>query len=108
MNIETISASEYRKMKPVKKSKYNNRKIEYRGEIFDSQKELDRWIELKIMEKAGEIKNLKHHVSFELLPPIKILGQPTQRKMTYEADFLYFELLFSEPDLSQQFLRFFS
>lgn len=37
-------------------------------EIYDSQKELDRWRELQLLEKAGEISHLRRQVEFELLP----------------------------------------
>lgn len=37
-------------------------------EIYDSQKELDRWYELQALEKAGEISELRRQVEFELIP----------------------------------------
>lgn len=37
-------------------------------EIYDSQKELDRWRELQLLEKAGEISHLRRQVEYELIP----------------------------------------
>ena len=49
-------------------SKYKNRKVIYNGLVFDSKKERDRWIELTLMQKAGQIKNLKRQVEYLLIP----------------------------------------
>ena len=35
--------------------KYYNKKVEVDGQKFDSKKEYQRWLELKLMERAGEI-----------------------------------------------------
>ena len=40
-------------------SKYHNKKVIYNGITFDSIKEKNRYIELKLLERAGLIKNLK-------------------------------------------------
>lgn len=39
-------------------------------EIFDSKIEHDRGLELKMLEKAGEIADLKHHKVFKLIPEL--------------------------------------
>jgi hypothetical protein len=49
-----------------KPSKYRNRKCVVDGEKFDSEKEARRWRELKLLEHAGEIKNLRRQVRYEL------------------------------------------
>ena len=41
-----------------KQNKYKNKKIIYDGITFDSIKEKNRYIELKILEKAGLIKEI--------------------------------------------------
>jgi len=46
----------------VKRSKYGN--IKTHG--FDSKAEYARWLELKLLEKAGKITNLEHHVTYKL------------------------------------------
>jgi len=48
----------------VKKSKYGNRKVVIDGITFDSIGEGNRYSELRILEKKGEISNLRTHVSF--------------------------------------------
>lgn len=54
-----------------KKSKYGNRKITtLDGQKFDSKKEHDRYLILKLKEERGIIQNLKRQVRFELLPAI--------------------------------------
>lgn len=37
-------------------------------EKYDSKKEYDRWIELQLLEKAGEISELRRQVEYELIP----------------------------------------
>lgn len=59
------------------------------GETFDSQSEADRYMELKIMEKAGIISDLVCHPSFELIPAQKVPGQRGFRGHRYTADFQY-------------------
>lgn len=50
-------------------SKYNNKKVTLPdGEVFDSQKEALRYMDLKILEKYGAIRDLKRQVPFELIP----------------------------------------
>lgn len=50
------------------KSKYGNRKITRDGITFDSLTEYKRFCELTLLEKAGEITELKRQVEFELIP----------------------------------------
>lgn len=73
-------------MRPVIKApnKYRNKKCEYGGKWFDSIKEMNRYIELKAQEKAGEISNLECQVNFDLIPKC---GK--ERKAFYIADFVY-------------------
>ena len=48
--------------------KYRNKKVEVDGILFDSKKEANRYMELKLLEKAGEITDLKRQVRYELIP----------------------------------------
>lgn len=50
-------------------TKYNNKKITVDGQIFDSKKEANRYKELRLLEKAGEIKDLRTQVKFKLMEP---------------------------------------
>lgn len=57
--------------KRQKGRKYNNKKVEYNGILFDSKKEKDRFVFLKDAEEQGLISNLQRQVKFELIPAIK-------------------------------------
>lgn len=49
-------------------NKYRNKKCTLDGIEFDSKKEMRRYSELKLLERAGEISDLKIQVPFLLLP----------------------------------------
>ncbi len=66
-------------------SKYRNRICEYNGNKFDSKKELDRYLELLILERAGEIKYIELQPCFR----IEINGKLICK---YYADFRYFDV----------------
>jgi hypothetical protein len=74
---------------PQKQNKYKNEKIEIDNIKFDSKKEAKRYLELKQLERAGVIYNLKLQVPFELQPSFKI-GNKTIRAIIYVADFEYY------------------
>lgn len=82
------------------KTKYHNRKVHKYGMVFDSIKELKRYEELLLLEKAGEIKNLQRQVKFLLIPSQyekkwypKLnsfgRGKCIERPVYYVADFVY-------------------
>lgn len=60
-----------------KPSKYRNVKVEFEGMKFDSKKELRCWQELKLREKAGEIRELQRQVVFSLDVNGKHIGRFT-------------------------------
>ena len=74
-------------------SKYRNRISYVAGERFDSQHEANRWVELKLLEKAGEIEKLERQVPFEIIPGIvnENTGRVVQRPTKYIADFVYYK-----------------
>ena len=58
--------------------KYHNRQVRTSdGAVHDSQREAIRWTQLKLLERAGKIKDLKRQVTFVLIP--------TQREKTTEV-----------------------
>lgn len=64
------------------------------GDIFHSKGELNRWHELKLLEKAGEISDLQRQVRFPLHSfhgPVKIRSPRYKegRVVTYVPDFVY-------------------
>lgn len=73
------------------RNKYGNRKTVVDGIAFDSRKEAKRYQELKLLEKAGEIKDLRRQVKYELIPRQKINGKVVERKVEYVADFVYLQ-----------------
>jgi hypothetical protein len=66
------------------KNKYNARKVEVNGRVFDSQREANRAIELQWMEATGQIYDLEYQVRLEV-----ISKQPGMRATYYFADFVY-------------------
>lgn len=69
------------------KNKYGARRMTAPdGQKFDSVKEYHRWGCLKLLERAGKIKDLQRQVSFELIPK-----QNGERACNYIADFTYYE-----------------
>lgn len=68
--------------KPQRGSKYNAVRTEADGIKFASKKEAKRWMDLRLLEKAGAILDLKRQVSYELaVNGIMICS--------YYADFVY-------------------
>ncbi len=84
-------------------NKYRAQKATIDGITFDSKKEARRWQELKLLEAAGQIRDLNRQVKFDLkayrasinhpAQPIKIrsAGFPNGRLATWTADFTYVE-----------------
>lgn len=72
----------------AKQNKYHNKKVMVDDIKFDSKKEARRYNELKLLEKAGIIKNLQRQVKYELQPSFKY-NNKTIRAINYIADFVY-------------------
>jgi predicted ATP-grasp superfamily ATP-dependent carboligase len=86
-------------------NKYGNKKVVYLGEVFDSKREMYRYMDLKLLETCGAISNLRRQVVYELIPAQgekstrvykkgRKKGQPIEGKIiekavTYRADFTY-------------------
>lgn len=85
-------------------NKFNAKKIQTAdGEIHDSRKEANRWEELLLLQKAGEISDLRRQVKYQLLAPqyeeVERFGKKGQalkpsrrlleRGVDYIADFVY-------------------
>jgi len=76
--------------------KYRNQKVVYDGIGFDSKREKDRYVELRLLQKAGEITYLVVHPRFalrcgEVDVKIRSSGYPNGRKVAYFADFSYYD-----------------
>ena len=84
-----------------KRNKYGNRKVEFQGIIFDSKREMQRWVVLKDAESKGVISDLQRQVKFELIPSIKeqyikhlktkdkVETRTVQLAICYTCDFQY-------------------
>lgn len=73
----------------ARRSKYGSRKVKIDGIVFDSGKEGNRYRELKLLERAGKIWDLKRQVPFTLIPTQKEGGKVVERACRYIADFTY-------------------
>lgn len=71
-------------------NKYRNKKVIVDEKEFDSKREGNRYKELKLLERAGEIKDLELQPRFLLQDSFKKNGR-TFRKIEYVADFKYIE-----------------
>lgn len=82
------------------RNKYNAKRFEADGEMFDSKKEYRRYLFLIHLVDTGQIKNLCRQVEYELIPiqrePDIITktgkhkpGRVIERKCSYIADFQY-------------------
>lgn len=84
-------------------TKYNATKVTIDGHTFDSKKESNRYMELKLLERSKVISDLRMQVEFELLPnqyatekrygkngkPLKDKKVLLERRVVYRADFVY-------------------
>lgn len=70
--------------------KYRNKKTQVDMYVFDSVLEARRYKQLALLERAGEIKNLKLQVPFLLQESFRKNGK-IYRKIEYIADFVYEE-----------------
>ena len=94
-----------------KNNKFSNQKVTIDGETFDSKREAKRYCELKLLERAGEIRHLRRQEKFLLIPSqfeevIDAKGKPISNAQQYKmagnsitVDVLYynFKNLFVEP-----------
>ena len=84
-------------------TKYNATKCLVDGIEFASKREANRYLELRLLERAKEISDLRLQVDFELIPnqyatekrygkngqPLKDKQVLLERKVVYRADFVY-------------------
>jgi hypothetical protein len=73
------------------KMKYHSVKTDISGIKFDSKKEADRYWELKLLEKAKKIRDLKLQPKFILQEGFIDNQGRRHRPITYTADFSYIE-----------------
>lgn len=87
------------------RSKYGSRKQTVSGITFDSRKEARRFQELRLLELAGQISDLRMQVKYQLIPPQRAPsfevyksgpnkgrrkpGKLLEKECSYIADFVY-------------------
>lgn len=89
-----ISEELYQRMlnnKISKVSKYKNKKVVYYGIKFDSSKEGNYYLKLKIMQDSGLIRDLELQKKFILQKGFTLNGKK-RREISYIADFYYFDI----------------
>ena len=84
------SAEDYQrylsKNEPKKVSKYRSKKVKVDGILFDSQKEADYYMELKLLTQAGEVKGFCRQPRF-----VVTNGDDNVSATEYVADFIVFQ-----------------
>jgi hypothetical protein len=68
------------------------KRITFEGQTFDSKREFERWRQLVLLEKAGEIVSLERQYQIPLMGRDGAIKTPTGRTMRYIADFRYIDL----------------
>ena len=79
----------------MKRNKYGAKRKVVDDITFHSQKEANRYSELKLLERAGEISHLELQPKFKFVIEgqpllIRSKGYPNGRQASYKADFAYF------------------
>lgn len=72
---------------PIKESKYRNRRVEADGYLFDSQKEANKYAELKLLKQVGEVVRLELQPAFCLQDGYKDDVGKFVMPIIYKADF---------------------
>jgi len=73
----------------MRRSKYNARRTEVDGITFDSASEAARYVELKLLERAGKISGLELQPRYELIKAFTTDSGEHIRGITYVGDFRY-------------------
>lgn len=74
----------------TRRNKYGARKVVVDGVKFDSQREANRWRDLKWLETGGIIRDLERQVTYELAPAVNLHGETRKKAaLRYVADFRY-------------------
>src|SRR3974390_2637604 len=72
-----------------RRGKYDNRKVEFNGHKFDSEKECRRYKQLQLLANLGQIDDLRLQVRYNIV----VAGQ---KICAYVADFVYRDLATSQ------------
>lgn len=85
----------------TRSNKYHAKKTAVNGIVFDSKKEAERYRELWLLERAGQISGLRRQVEFVLIPAQRaqvwndkknaFASRVVEQKCSYIADFVYLD-----------------
>lgn len=84
LTLADVRAALKERARGKRRGKYNARKTEFMGVVFDSKHEAEEYAKLHARLQAGEISNLRRQVSYNLI----VNGQLICR---YVADFVYID-----------------
>ena len=87
---ETYAMRRAAKAAAPRRQKYANQKVDIGGIQFDSKAEARYWTLLQARLKAGEIRDLRRQVVFELAPSV-VIGGRKRPPLRYIADFVWEE-----------------
>jgi len=73
--------------RPSATSKYKSKKVTVDGITFDSRKEAKKYMDLKLLQMAGEIVSFELQPEFELQPGYRDKDGKWIRPVKYRADF---------------------
>ena len=82
-----------------RRTKYGSSKVEVDGIVFDSAREAQRYNQLKLLEGAGMIRNLRRQVKYVLIPSQysktefnkNKTPKVIEKECSYYADFVYID-----------------
>jgi hypothetical protein len=88
-DVKAVQARRDAATPPVARAKYGNKKTVVENIAFDSKKEADRYLFLKMRERLGEID----HLDVQPVLPINTISNAGVKKHSadYTADFRYYE-----------------
>jgi hypothetical protein len=89
-HLEARIVSEISTGSKLKQNKYRNNKPYKHGRTWDSNKELQYYETLLLLEKIGEISDIELQPKFEICPSVQFNNRK-QPIRYYIADFRYFE-----------------
>lgn len=78
----------------MKRSKYGTAEPSMRtmdGILFDSRAEMTRYVHLRMLERAGKIRDLERQVPYQLTTAFSHPAHGKIRAIVYRADFRYLE-----------------
>jgi hypothetical protein len=84
--VTTITAADYRALKPAKKNKYGAKAVTVDGIRFASKREAAFYGELKQREKAGEVYDVQLQPRFSFIHDGFLIG-------TYKPDFMFWDAI---------------